>query len=471
MFANERPRSGAAAFKRCAPAEAILAACFILAGCVGGGAGTQSLTSPPSVAPSPSPAPSSGPVLPTGEVKPTIAFSTFDRPADLSSLVLGPDGAPYVLDRATASVYRIDLAAKQAVAIFAAGQKAGGATSSIPRLLTTGGSDILVLDEANVLWRWRPADAKGKGTLTPVRVPEASTWDTDVVGIGTFLRDPDLALYNLYVIDPSESQVVRYAPAMDGSGYPASGTDYLTTPRDVATATSLYIDGELFLADGGALVRFHAGTETAGWPIDRSAARVRDYRLLASPDERGRGILYAYDAANEAVVAIGKTSGSDVAEYRIQSNVTADWHDVRGMYITEGASDKARHIWWIDAGRLLSADLGPTPVLPSGTGAAPAESSSPTATPPSGATDCVNASLDYGPDARGKPGEPVDLARSAISGLRAGDVLERADPADAGAVQVVRAGEIVGTVTYMSDGHGGWLLVGGAMCAGLGIKL
>ena len=50
------------------------------------------------------------------------------------------------------------------------GMKQGGATFSNARYLGVGGPDLLILDAKNVLWRWRPADAEGNGTLTRVRV-------------------------------------------------------------------------------------------------------------------------------------------------------------------------------------------------------------------------------------------------------------------------------------------------------------
>jgi hypothetical protein len=83
----------------------------------------------------------------------------------------------------------------------------------------------------------------------------------------------------------------------------------------------------------------------------------------------------------------------------------------------------------------------------------------------------VGVNLDYAPNARGKSGDVVDLARTGVEGLRAGDVVERGDSAEGGAaVRIVRAGEIVGNITYVSDGAGGWLLVGGTLCDGLSVR-
>ena len=111
-------------------------------------------------------------------------------PIDLRALVRGPDGAPYVLDRSTRSVYRIDLKNKKATLVTRFGQKANGATVASPRFIGLGAtSDLLILDSKNVLWRWRPANSTGKGTLVRINVKGSSSWGDDIKGFGTYLRD------------------------------------------------------------------------------------------------------------------------------------------------------------------------------------------------------------------------------------------------------------------------------------------
>jgi len=84
-----------------------------------------------------------------------------------------------------------------------------------------------------------------------------------------------------------------------------------------------------------------------------------------------------------------------------------------------------------------------------------------------GAGSCVSDSDDAG-GAKGKAGDPVLQARMGLRGLRAGDVVERAGyPVDKGSVRVVRAGEVIGVLTYDADGHGGWLPMGSTLCGGL----
>ncbi len=90
-----------------------------------------------------------------------------------------------------------------------------------------------------------------------------------------------------------------------------------------------------------------------------------------------------------------------------------------------------------------------------------------TARPSSNAASCVSPSFDYPQGARGKAGDPVELARVDVGGIRSGDVVE-GDVA-AGSVRIVRAGTVIGHVTYAPDGAGGWLLVGGTLCDGLGV--
>jgi hypothetical protein len=273
-----------------------------------------------------------------------------DDPAvDLGAMVRGPDGAPFVLDAATATVYRIDLEGKKATAIFREGNKAAGATQAAPRLLGVGGRDLLMLDAKNVIWRWRPANTSGKGTITRVRVSGATEWGDDILAMGTFLRDADANLYNFYVVDPSEQQVLRYSPAADGSGFPARPFEWLSSERDVSGITSMYIDGDIWLADNGELLRVVNGN-SAGWsPAAPGDAILRDepaYELIASGSERRAGTVYGFDPENLRVVALSKVNGSFMAQYRLAAGATA-WRDMRGWYVEAGLDGDPDVLFWI----------------------------------------------------------------------------------------------------------------------------
>jgi hypothetical protein len=323
------------------------------------------------------------------EVTATDVF-TFpaDAGVDLSGLVRGPDGAPYVLDPATASVYRINLAEKTAIAIFRDGTHAAGSVEAAPVMMTVGGPDLLVLDVKNVLWRWRPADEAGLGTTTKVKVTGSAEWGDDLRAIGTFLREASSGLYNFYIVDPSEMEILAYTPAADGSGFPAAPAKRLTTPRPVDGVTWLYIDGDIWIADGGAILRVVAGT-TDGWaaaPLTDGLLRNAPvYAAVVSGSERRSGRLYGYDPANQRVVAFFKSTGEYVEQYRLAGTAT-DWADARGWYVEPGIADAPDTIVWITGGAIRRAVLEPVTSAPGSTGTEGAvESPATGSVPPSAA--------------------------------------------------------------------------------------
>lgn len=326
------------------------------------------------------------------DVAPRTAFSFEgqEQAFDLVAMVLGPDGVPYVLDRTTKTVYRVDLRAKKATAVVRSGATAAGTKVGDPKLLATGGPDVVVIDSKNVLWRWRPADAKGKGTLARVRVAESATWGADILAVGTYVRNADDGLYNLYVLDPSEQQILRYSPAQDGSGYPAPASGYLTTPQDVSAVTSMYIDGEVYLADGGIVERFVAG-RSGDWgpeaPPDELLRPPPAYRIIASPGTRGEGVMYGYDPGSDRILAFDKVSGKYQAQFRIAGQ-GLDWADLRAFFVVNRASGQAPILYWIDAQRIgvttlqdISTPPTPPPAPTGSPGASPAGSAKPTAKP------------------------------------------------------------------------------------------
>jgi hypothetical protein len=285
------------------------------------------------------------------------------EPIDLRGMIRGPDGAPYVIDRSTRSVYRVDLKAHKATLVVRVGIKRGGATFSNARYLGVGGQDLLVLDTRNVLWRWRPADDEGNGTLTRVNVQGSTSWGDDIKGFNTFLRDESRGLYNLYVIDPSEQQILAYSPAADGSGFPAAPTAWLATARDVSGFGASYVDGDMFVIDGGAVVRFVSGKDNgweAGAPVDTLLRAAPTYSLISGAGERRVGNVYAFDRPNARIVALDKTDGTYRAQYRLAGGLD-DWSNLRGMYIVPGIEDAPPTVVWLSKDGVHQAVLEAVP--------------------------------------------------------------------------------------------------------------
>jgi hypothetical protein len=305
-------------------------------------------------------------------------------PTDLKAVVRGPDGATFVLDDATKTVWRVDLKNKKASTALRAGQKARGGTIATPRLIAVGLRDLLVLDTKNQLWRWRAANKAGKGTVSKIRVQGASSWGDDILAMGTFERIASEGLYNLYIVDPSEQQILAYSPARDGSGFPAKPTNWLSTTRATNTMSAVHIDGDLFTIEDGAITRFVSG-KNDGWegsePNDTLLRSAPSYSLLAGGGERRNGVVYGYDRRNERIVAVDKADGHYLAQYRLAAGADG-WEDMRGFYVVPPGEDAEGppEIVWISRNSVNQAKLeavSDDPTASPGPSGAPSQAPSP----------------------------------------------------------------------------------------------
>lgn len=302
-------------------------------------------------------------------------------PTNLQAIVRGPDGVPYVLDATAQAVYRIDLRQRKAQVILRAGQRVGGVTVAPPRFIAPAGPDLYILDRQNSLWRWRPADQRGHGTLIGLRIREAAAIGSDVAGMATYCRNPpDCDLNNLYLVDPSSRQILAFAPAADGSGYPGAPTLWLAAPRDLGQVGGMVIDGDLYLVDGGTVVRYTSG-RTGEWsladPGDELLRPAPVYAAIAATGGWRSGTLYGFDARNGRLLAFDKASGAVVAQYRPVDGPQV-WAGLRGFYVVpEAAGSPAVMVW-------AAADsIHVVPLEPVGTTPEASPSPSPSAAPAS----------------------------------------------------------------------------------------
>ncbi len=285
---------------------------------------------------------------------PVFTFKTAAgaAPVNLTALVRGPDGNPYVLDQTNKAVYRIGLKTPAATLVAKNGTKTKFGTVATPRFLAAAGQDLLILDSKNALWRWRPADDTGKGTLTKVILNGSAALGNDIVNMNAWLKPGTQGLYNLYIVDPSEQQIRSYAPAADGSGFPAPNpAPWLAVTKDVSQMTSTYVDGDMFVSDGGAIVRYVTG-KSEGWdpkaPKDTLLRAAPVYSIVAGGTARRQGNIFGYDKPNARVIALSKTDGSYQAQYRLAGGANG-WSDLRGMYIIQGSGDGPSTLVWLSA--------------------------------------------------------------------------------------------------------------------------
>jgi len=326
-------------------------------------------------------------VVPVAAAK-IVQIGTAQNPADIGYLILGPGSAPFILDRAAKTVYRVDPATHKATRVYWLGNKVTGGTEGEPKLIALGATrDLLIVDVKNNLWRWRPSDNAGRGTTTKVKVSTSASWGDDILAIGTFLKNKSEGLYNLYVVDPSTQQILAYAPARDGNGFPAKDTKRLAVARDLGKVGDMYIDGDIFITDNGTIVRFVDG-RAEGWqakPIGDDLLRSTPaYRLLSSPTDKRVGALYAYDSANARVVAIDKAKGDYIEQYRLSGDAPG-MEDVRGMYVLAGADGGPATLIWASKNTVFTSILEAVPdVAPSASGSpSPSGSAAPSKKPAS----------------------------------------------------------------------------------------
>jgi hypothetical protein len=315
-----------------------------------------------------------------------VADKTFVRlkaakTPNLEAVVRGPDGAAYVIDRTAKAVVRIDLHTKKTKTILHVGTHGlNGGTAATPKLIAVGGPDLVILDAKNTVWRWRPSNATGSGTLVRIAVPDSSTWGNDISAMGTFLKNAPAGLYNLYVVDPSQQQILAYAPRLDGGGYPAAANKWLDAARPVDKITALYIDGDLYVADDGKILRYVSGNGDTWKPQDIGDAAVRGtprYTVIASGSQPRGGRLYAFDATAARIVAFDKGSGAFIEQYRLAGGSQA-LKDLRGMFVVPGADNKPSTLYWISAGELHVVSLVAVPPAPSASSSPPPAAPSPT---------------------------------------------------------------------------------------------
>ena len=290
----------------------------------------------------------------------------------LTSVVLGPDGAAYVIDSTVATVYRVDLGSGTKLPMMWSGQPptAGAGIVGHPLLLATGGSDVLILDDYNTLWRLRPdtIDKAGRRTLVKITIPDNARWGVGSRAVGTFITNPKLGQYNIYVVVPSLRQIMKYPPAADGSSYPAGDkATYLQVDQDVTDVDAMYVDGKVYLVRGGNINQYETGSVVKAWSAKLPPDTADKNKLLRpeSPNYtritsdnpvQDQGTLYAYDNRNRRIVAISKSDGSVVGDYMVPPG--QPWlTDVGGLFVTAEPNGANPMLYWVESGNLMSASL------------------------------------------------------------------------------------------------------------------
>ena len=308
-------------------------------------------------------------------------FSSASVPIAIAGIAQGPDGYSYIVDDFSGAVYRVDPAAQpnpRATVVFQPGYDLYGSRTGRAQAIMSSGPDLVIFDGSSNLWRWRPADNSGKGTLVKLRVRDGELWGSDVKIISGFAADEGTGLYRLYAVDPSARQILRYAPAPDGTGYPAPPTGYLINPTSLASVEALAIDGDLYLSQNGAIRRYVGGAVDEWTPADPGDGALRSapqISFIFSAGASRTGVIYGWDNTNQRMLAYSKgSSGSVLAQYRLLLTDNAALNIVGG-YISLATDGGAPTFVWAEGAQIRSAVLG-TGITPGGD-----PSAAPTAAP------------------------------------------------------------------------------------------
>ena len=328
----------------------------------------------------------------TIEVSPAQVYAA-QAGTQLQRLVPGPVSDPdasYTI--AGNAVLRIDPATGAVATVVREGDGAGAGLAT-PKLLAVGGPDLLILDDGGALWRWRPSDDVGGGTIGQINVAGDQQWGEDVVDLETFVINSDQGLYRLYVPFPPSGQILRYDPTADGGGFSAPNPYFVSEGEDVESFRQLLVDGDVYAVTSDQVLRYfngrRSGFDIPEPPDDADLRPGHDYQFIGATGSRGVGNMYVWDKDHGRVLVFDKTDGTYVGQF-VSAPGAPPLSDVTGMYVIDPGTSTAPPILMYvrpdGVYRLVLAapDAIPStpPVTPGPTTTAPVVSPTPNASEP-----------------------------------------------------------------------------------------
>ena len=304
------------------------------------------------------------------QLTPVLTFAgTLTAPLNPEQLVVG-GRAVWLMESGRGRVFRVDPQTQNsAIEVYRAGESYSRTTARDPVAIAWDGTKnrLLVLDAGRTLF-----SIADEASARPVVIGLRGAADLkSTVAMTAYLG-------NLYILDSAGGEVWRYLPA--GDGFDSERTGALGG-AEIAQASELAVDGDIFLLDGVRLRHFRQGRELAALlqGIDKPPQAP-----IALSEDLLRGVLYVADRGNRRIVA-GDRELAFQRQYR-----HADFGDLRGVGVS---SDGARvyiltgdRIAWFQprppsAGRAGAATPAPTGAATSSATATPTPTATATATP------------------------------------------------------------------------------------------
>jgi len=261
--------------------------------------------------------------------------------ADPADLVEDSRKGALYIDRSLPGIVRVNPSNGKSSEVVLEGDKprsGGNLRIGVPVQIEDGGSHVIITDDKARPWRWSPSNASGAGTLARVTLQGDPTFSEDHGDVAAYT--PSGERYFLYVAEPSQNQVVRFQPTLDGSSLTPSG--YLITPSaEVADFSQLYVDFNVYTLIDDTARRYEGGRYDGVFapaePPDVEDLRPgHDYQRMAGTGTgNSNGRLYLYDGKHDRIVGFSKTDGSYIGQW-VPGPDGPSMDDLRGMYVIPG---------------------------------------------------------------------------------------------------------------------------------------
>ncbi len=292
------------------------------------------------------------------QLTPVLTFAgAITAPVNPEQLVVG-GRAVWLMESGRGRVFRIDPQTQNsAIEVYRTGESYSRTTARDPVAIAWDGARnrLLVLDAGRTLF-----SIGDEASARPVAIALRGAADLkSTVAMTVYLS-------NLYVLDSAGGEVWRYLPAGDGFDSERTGT---LGGAEIAQASELAVDGDVFLLDGPRLRHFRQGRELA--PLLQGIDKPLQAPIALGEDLL-RGVLYIADRGNRRIVA-GDRELAFQRQYR-----HADFGDLRGV----GVSSDGSRVYILTGDRVAWFQPKPPSAGPGGAAApAPASTVAPTATP------------------------------------------------------------------------------------------
>ena len=328
----------------------------------------------------------------------TSTLYSFSDPQDIKAMTVGPRGDVYYIGPASdgtgSSVWRLNDKGTKVYEIIKTGDGRGEGIAT-PRLLRAQGTgqsdDLLVVDARGDLWRWRQYDDKTNGNLATKRIPGQQVWGSDVLDISTLTVSALRGTYNLYVLDPSLDQILKYSPTLDGNQFSSAVDNYLSTADEsVADYLRLYVDSYVYTLTASNVVKHSSGRpqsySLATPPDDGDLRPGHTYRLIDGTGLPASGRLYVYDEKWDRILVFLKSDGSYVEQWSTKGAGLPSMADIRGMFVTQPATQRGQsqapgaRVTWATPDGIFKSTLAAATVAAPAASPAPGASDAPALT-------------------------------------------------------------------------------------------